>query len=97
MKSGSRFGLSGKALVQPAAVAMAASLFSAAVSADALQEQQQRYQQRWQQEHGPLTQAPPAPLAAFLAAQPTTDKPVYDTPNPRRINRFTTRSVREQD
>lgn len=79
MKSGSRFGLSGKGLVQPAAVAMAASLFSAAVSADALQEQQQRYQQRWQQEHGPLTQAPPAPLAAFLAAQPTTDKPVYDT------------------
>ncbi|QLO43739.1 hypothetical protein HV198_16960 [Citrobacter freundii] len=47
MKSGSRFGLSGKGLVQPAAVAMAASLFSAAVSADALQEQQQRYQQRW--------------------------------------------------
>lgn len=49
------------------------------VNAETVQMQQQDYQQRWQQEHGPVAQTPPAPLADFLAAQPHNPNPVYDT------------------
>lgn len=49
------------------------------VNAETVQTQRQDYQQRWQQEHGPVAQTPPAPLADFLAAQPRNPNPVYDT------------------
>lgn len=46
---------------------------------ETVQTQQQGYQQRWQQEHGSLTQTPPALLADFLAAQPRNPNLCYDT------------------
>lgn len=48
-------------------------------NAETVQMQQQGYQQRWQQEHGSLTQTPPALLADFLAAQPRNPNLCYDT------------------
>lgn len=48
-------------------------------NAETVQTQQQCYQQRWQQEHGSLTQTPPALLADFLAAQPRNPNLCYDT------------------
>ncbi len=48
-------------------------------NADTVQMQQQGYQQRWQQEHGSLTQTPPALLADLLAAQPRNPNLCYDT------------------
>ena len=46
---------------------------------ETVQTQQQGYQQRWQQEHGSLTQTPPALLADLLAAQPRNPNLCYDT------------------
>lgn len=46
---------------------------------ETVQTQQQDYQQRWQQEHGSLTQTPPALLADLLAAQPRNPNLCYDT------------------
>ncbi len=46
---------------------------------ETVQTQQQGYQQRWQQEHGSLTQTPPALLADLLAAQPRYPNLCYDT------------------
>lgn len=48
-------------------------------NAETVQMQQQGYQQRWQQEHGSLTQTPPALLADLLAAQPRNPNLCYDT------------------
>ena len=48
-------------------------------NAETVQMQQQGYQQRWQQEHGSLTQTPPALLADLLAAQPRDPNLCYDT------------------
>lgn len=48
-------------------------------NAETVQTQQQGYQQRWQQEHGSLTQTPPALLADLLAAQPRNPNLCYDT------------------
>lgn len=48
-------------------------------NAETVQMLQQGYQQRWQQEHGSLTQTPPALLADFLAAQPRNPNLCYDT------------------
>ena len=48
-------------------------------NAETVQMQQQCYQQRWQQEHGSLTQTPPALLADLLAAQPRNPNLCYDT------------------
>lgn len=46
---------------------------------ETVQTQQQDYQQRWQQEHGSLTQTPPALLADLLTAQPRNPNLCYDT------------------
>ena len=46
---------------------------------ETVQTQQQGYQQRWQQEHGSLTQTPPALLADLLTAQPRNPNLCYDT------------------
>ncbi len=46
---------------------------------ETVQTQQQGYQQRWQQEHGSLTQTPPALLADLLTAQPRNLNLCYDT------------------
>lgn len=46
---------------------------------ETVQTQQQGYQQRWQQEHGSLTQTPPALLADLLAAQPRNPNLCYGT------------------
>ena len=48
-------------------------------NAETVQMQQHGYQQRWQQEHGSLTQTPPALLADLLAAQPRNPNLCYDT------------------
>lgn len=48
-------------------------------NAETVQTQQQGYQQRWQQEHGSLTQTPPALLADLLAAQSRNPNLCYDT------------------
>lgn len=48
-------------------------------NAETVQMQQQGYQQGWQQEHGSLTQTPPALLADLLAAQPRNPNLCYDT------------------
>lgn len=48
-------------------------------NAETVQMQQQGYQQRWQQEHGSLTQTPPALQADLLAAQPRNPNLCYDT------------------
>ncbi len=46
---------------------------------ETVQTQQQDYQQRWQQEHGSLTQTPPALLADLLTVQPRNPNLCYDT------------------
>lgn len=58
---------------------MAACFSCETANVETVQTQQQGYQQRWQQEHGSLTQTPPALLADLLAAQPRNPNLCYDT------------------
>ncbi|NDO81149.1 hypothetical protein CJP72_10380 [Citrobacter sp. NCU1] len=75
----SQLGLSMTKLLFPFAAITTASMFCSPVMAESVQEQQRRYQQAWQHANGPLVQAPPAPLAAFLEKQVSNPAAVYDT------------------